>query len=204
MITLVILAVLAVLLAIVLRQLFRKPLPRPADSPTVKLTDARVGDVVSIPGAAVDLDDVDFTVERRNLYEVGPRRWIELRGQFRGRPTELYAWEGDGQEAALVPHTATFTLADLGLSEDDLAQIDQRQNSDDNFPYDGKHWRYRFSREFVLFRDSGSQGGSFYGWLFEEEGGKWVMLIRKGEGEPFAASAAKKLDPADVTVYRAS
>ncbi len=195
LVVLVILAILAVLLAIGLRQVFRKPLPRPADNAAVKLADARAGDVVSIAGAAVDLDDLDFTVERRDSYEAGPRRWIELRGQFRGQPIELYTWEGDGMEAALVPHTRTFTLADLGLSDRDLAQPG-------TFNYNGKLWRHRFNKEFVLFRDSDTQGGSFHGWLFEEEGGKWVTLIRKGEGDGFTASVARKLDPADVTIYR--
>lgn len=197
MTTLVVLAVLAVLLAIVLRKLLRKPLPRPADNAVVTLADARVGDAVSIAGAAADLNDVDFTVERRNRYEVGPRRWIELRGQYRGRPVELYVWEGDELEVALVPHTREFTLAGLGLSEDTLAQPD-------TFAYDGKLWRHRFSKEFVLFRDSDAQGGSFHGWLFEEEGGKWVMLIARDEGGRFSASVAHKLDPADVNVYRAA
>lgn len=194
MTTLVILAVLAVLVAIVLRRVFRKPLPRPADSAVVKLADARAGDAISIAGAGEDFADLDFTVDRLNRYEVGPRRWIELRGEYRGRRVELYVWEGDELETALVPHAREFTLADLGLSEDDLTH---------DFEYDGKRWHYRFSKEFVLFRDSDTQGGSFYGWLFEEEGGKWLMLIAKGEGGDFAASVARKLNPAEVTIYRA-
>ncbi len=195
LVILVILAILAVLLAVWLRQLFRKPLPRPADTGTVKLADAGVGDVVSIAGAARDFDDIDFTIERRNRYEAGPRRWLELHGQFRGQPVELYTWEGDGAEAALVPHPHNFTLADLGLSEDKLAQPD-------SFRFDGKFWRHRFNNQFVLFRDSGSQGGSFHGWLFEDEDGKWVTLIRKDEGAGFTASVARKLDPSEVSVYR--
>ncbi len=193
LVILVIIAILAVLLAVWLRQLFRKPLLRPADTGTVKLADARVGDAISIAGAAADFDDIDFTVERRNRYEAGPRRWIELHGQFRGRPVELYTWEGDGMEAALVPHPRDFTLADLGLAGPGLP---------DSFNYDGKLWRERFNKEFVLFRDSDSQGGSFHGWLFEDDAGKWVALIRKSEAGAFTASIARKLDPASVTIYR--
>ena len=177
-----ILAILAVLLAIVLRQVFRRPLPRPADNVAVKLADARAGDAVSIAGAGENFADLDFTVERRDRYEVGPRRWVELRGQYRGRPVGLYVWEGDELEVALVPDAPRLALA---------------APAQDTLEHEGKRWRHRFSKEFVLFRDSDTQGAGFQGSLFEEEGGKRLMLIGNGE-----ATVALKLNPADVTIYR--
>ena len=148
----------------------------------MKLADARAGDAVSIAGAGENFDDLDFTVERRNRYEVGPSRWTELRGEYRGRSVGLYVWEGDELEVALVPDAPKLTLPHAG---------------EDSFQHEGKLWRHRFSKEFVLFRDSDSQGGSFHGGLFEEEGGKRLMLVANGEG-----TVALKLDPAGVTVYR--
>ncbi len=99
-----------------------------------------------------------------------------------------------------------LTLEDLALSEDDLSEMDQRQNTADNFEYDGKMWYYRFSKEIGVFRDGQAQGTGYYLWEFREDGGgaPWARLIhiRKGEGEPFAASVATKVNPGDITVYR--
>ena len=64
-----------------------------------------------------------------------------------------------------------LSLEDLGLSEDDLAQIDQRQNTADNFEFDGKNWYYRLSKEVGVFHDGQTQGAGFYGWEFIEETG---------------------------------
>jgi hypothetical protein len=95
-----------------------------------------------------------------------------------------------------------LSLEDLGLSEDDLAQMDERQNTADNFEFDGKAWNYRLSKEVGVFHDGQTQGAGFYGWEFVEDGGQRYLSIRKREGEPFSASVAVKLNPADITVYR--
>jgi len=43
-------------------------------------------------------------------------------------------------------------------------------------------------------------------WEFREDGGgapgARLLNIRKGEGEPFTASIATKVNPGDITVYR--
>lgn len=204
MITLTIVAILAILLVIVLKNLFRKPLPKPAeDLANVKAADARVGDSLSAAGAGDQFADLDFTVDHRNLYDVGPRRWIELRGNYRDRRVSLYVSEGEELEVSAVLDARKQSLEELGMSEDDLAQLDQRQNTADNIEYDGKLWYYRFSKEFVLLKDTDSQGASFYGWFFREDGGNRLLLVRKTEGEPFSATISVKLNPSDITVYRA-
>jgi hypothetical protein len=80
--------------------------------------------------------------------------------------------------------------------------MDERQNTADNFEFDGKNWYYRLSKEVGVFRDGQTQGTGFYGWEFVEEGGGRFLSIRKREGEPFSAGVAVKLNPADVNVFR--
>ena len=46
-----------------------------------------------------------------------------------------------------TPDPRKIALEDLGLSEDDLAQMDERQNPADSFDFDGVTWMYRLSRE---------------------------------------------------------
>jgi hypothetical protein len=206
MITLTIVAILGVLLVLVLRKLFAKPAAPPPKQPVevdVKITDARAGDTISVAGAGDEVNDLDFTVEGRNEYQLGQRRWIELRGTYRNRRVLLELSVEDEIEVYAVTDPARLTLAELALSEDDLGQLDERQNTSDFFEFEGTNWYYRFSREFRLMPGPESQGANFYGWLFREDGAKRIVLVKKAEGEPFVAVIGSKVNPADITVYRA-
>jgi hypothetical protein len=207
MITWTVVAVLAVLLLLVLKKLFEKPAARPAaralpqNMPEVnlKVADARAGDSVSVSGAGDEFSDLDFTVEARNEYQAGARRWIELRGMYRDRRVMLEVSAHDELEVWAVTDARGVTLDELALGEADLGELDQRQNASDFFEFEGKNWYYRFSREF----SSRTEGAAFYGWVFREEGTKRIMLLRKAEGEPFSAVIGVPINPGDVTVYRA-
>ena len=166
--------------------------------------EAQVSDAISISGAAPDFSDLDFTVDRRDTYEAGSRRWIELSGTWRDRRVYLEVHTDDVVQILGSFDGRNITLDELGLSEDDLGQMDQRQNPSDFFDYDGKFWLYRFSREVGLFTWGSTTGRGFYCWQFQEQDSKRFMSIRKFEGEPFAATIWKQLDPADVTVYRSA
>lgn|SRR5574340_420993 len=204
MITLIVIAVLIVLLVLVLRLLYagsKKPQPRPADTGNVRVSDARPGDVISIAGAAEDYSDLEFTVDNRSRFDAGPRQWIELRGSHRNRPVSIGVFAGE-DDAAVCADARQLSLEDLGVSEEQLAEMDRNQNSG-RLTYEQRPWRYRMSKEFVLLRDSTSYGSSFYGWFFDEEGGPRTLLVRKPEGEPFQASVATRPKPGEITVYRA-
>jgi hypothetical protein len=209
MITFTVVVVLAVLLLIVLRKLFAKPAPpqvHAQEKPVevdVKITSTRAGDTVSVAGAGDEMSDLDFTVEGRNEYQLGQRRWIELRGTYRNRRVLLELSVEDEIEVYAVTDPARLTLAELALSEEDLGQLDERQNTSDFFEFEGTNWYYRFSREFRLMPGPESQGANFYGWLFREDGAKRIVLVKKAEGEPFVAVIGSKVNPADITVYRA-
>ena len=86
-------------------------------------------------------------------------------------------------------------------SEEDLAQMDERQNTGDSFEFDGGVWLYRRSRE-VRASSDGRQPAPFYYWEFQEQGGKRLLAIRKLEGEPFAVTVFTGIPEGDVTVYR--
>jgi hypothetical protein len=205
-ITFILVATLGVILAMVLKQLFRKdpePPAKPAeDLANLKITDARVGDMVSVSGAGDEFGDLEFKVDRRNQYEAGQKRWFELGGLYKERRVYLDVVDEDELEVTAILQPNKLTLEDLGLSEQDLAEIDERQNTADNFEYDGKKWYYRFSKEIGIYRDGQTQGTGYYMWEFREDGGGRLLNIRKGEGEPFQASVASKVNPGDITVYR--
>ncbi|MGA9628217.1 MAG: hypothetical protein WBQ65_27335, partial [Bryobacteraceae bacterium] len=87
MITLTLVAILGALLVIVLMKLFNhqeepgpkrtQPRAPAADLAHLKVTDARVGDMISVSGAGDDLSDLEFTADRCAWFEAGPRRWFE-------------------------------------------------------------------------------------------------------------------------------
>jgi hypothetical protein len=209
MITLTLVAILGVLLVIVLMKLFNHP-EEPAPTPrapapdlaNLKVTDARVGDMISVSGAGDDLSDLDFTADRGAWYEAGPRRWFELSGGYRERRVALRVATGDDVEAAVETEPRKLTIEDLGVSEDDLAQMDERQNTADFFGFDGKTWLYRLSREVQVHRSDQPEVSGFYYWEFQEQGGKGLLGIRKAESEPFAVTLATAVHPGDVTIYR--
>jgi hypothetical protein len=181
-----------------------KPAGPQEDLANLKITEARLGDTLSVSGAAADFSDIDFTVDRSEGYEAGNRRWIELSGMWRDRRVYL---EVHNEETATVLGNfdgRRITLDELGLGEDDLAQMDQRQNPADFFDYDGKFWLYRSSREIGVFRPGDPVGRGFYSWQFQEQNAKRFLSVRKAQGEPFSASVWVNVEPADITVLRST
>jgi hypothetical protein len=207
MITFTLVAILGVLLAIVLKELFKKQQPAAApavpkqDLANLRIADARVGDTISIAGAGDDFSDLDFAVDRQDRWQAGERQSFELSGMYRERRISLRVREDDEVEVTAVLHPHKLTLGDLGLNEEDVAAIDERQNTEDSFEYEGKVWYYRLSREVNVSRDGHPPQG-FYYWEFQEDGGNRLLYIRKAESEPFVAVVAGRLNPADITVYR--
>lgn len=182
----------------------RKPSPAPPqeDLAHLKITDARVRDTLSVTGAAEDFSDIDFTVDRRDVYEAGSSEWFEVSGMWRDRRVFLEVHPGDVTQVLGNFDNRRLTLDDFGLSEDDMAELDARQNPSDFLDFEGKFWLYRFSREMGVFSEGHSTGRGFYHWQFQEQEGKRYLSVRKFEGEPFTASVWVRVEPTDITVYR--
>ena len=204
-------AVLGFALVFVLKQMFfskPKPVEQPAaalpDLSNLKITDARVGDNISVRGAAADFSDLDFTVANRNEYEAGERRWFDVSGTYREKRVALDVEQDDDIQVLGFLDPQKLTLDEIGLSEDDLSSLDERQNPSDFFEFDGKKWMYRWSKEVGVFRGGQQIGQGFYCWMFQQESGKEWLQIRKPAGEPFAGLLATQLNPADITIYRGS
>jgi len=172
------------------------------DLANLKITDAKVGDMVSITGAGDDFGDLEFKIDRHNRYEAGEKTWVELGGMYKERRVYLEVMDGDELEVTAVLHPNKLTIGDLLLSEQDLTELDQRQNTGDNFEYDGKLFYYRFSKEISVLRDGETRGTGYYMWEFREDGGNRLLTVKKGEGEPFAASLATRINPGDITIFR--
>jgi len=205
MFTFVTLVVLGIILGIVLMQLFKKSQPAAGPVPdlaNLKVTDARAGDVISISGAGENYADLDFTADRLTRYEGGARRWFEAAGPYHERRVALRVSGDEEVEVHLHSDPRKLTIEDLGLSEEDLAEMDERQNTADSFEFDGRTWLYRLSKEVQATRDDQPAPTGFYYWEFQEQNGKGLIGIRKAEGEPFTVTLYLGIVAGDVTIYR--
>jgi hypothetical protein len=210
--TFIVLAILVVLLILVLMQLAKKRTPAPEplgpgparpDLANLKVSDAREGDVISVSGAGDDFSDLDFTADRYTRFDAGAHPWFELSGAYRERRVSLRVAGDEELEVAVHSDARKLTLEDLGLAEEDLSQMDERQNTGDSFEFDSKVWFYRRSREVKAWRDRRpAQPAGFYYWEFQEQNGNRLAAIRKVEGEPFAVTLYTAVPEGDVTVYR--
>ncbi|MDQ2840397.1 MAG: hypothetical protein M3Y72_05020 [Acidobacteriota bacterium] len=176
------------------------------DLANLKITDAKLGDVLSVTGAGTDFNDLDFTIDRVDQLESGSRRWVELSGPWQERRVHLEV-HGLEVQTGVVEVFGNFdgrklTLDEIGLSEQDLADLDSRQNPNDFVDYDGKFWLYRSSREIGVFSAGNTTGIGFYAWQFQEQDGRRFLNIRKYQGESFSGSIWTRTEPADITVYR--
>jgi hypothetical protein len=197
--TFLILAILIALLVIVLMNLFKKSDPSTSAAPeadlaNLKVTDARAGDVLSISGAGDNLSDLDFTVDNRSVRMVGGYSRTLLTGAYRERRISLELTD----DAVRLGDRRKLSLEDLGLAEQDLAEMDERQNTADSFEFDGHVWLFRRSHE----EKSPTESIGFYFWEFQEQDGKRELIIEKPEGGPFAVALYTEIPASDVTVYR--
>jgi hypothetical protein len=166
------------------------------------IQDAQLRDAISVAGAAADFSDIDFTVDRRDVYEAGSRQWFEVSGMWRETRVFLEVHAAENVEVLGHFDGRTLSLDDFGLTEADMGELDQRQNQNDFLDFEGKFWMYRFSREMGVFSDGHTTGRGFYAWQFEEQGGKRFLKFRKFEGEPFSASIWVTISPGDITIFR--
>src|SRR5579885_143060 len=210
MITIGVEVVLGLLLVFFLMQLFKKrpvPAQAPAGGPeqdltALKPTDARTGDVISIAGAGDNMSDLDFTVDRTTWFQAGSHSWIEASGPYRERRVTMRAANEEELEVAVQNDPRKLTIEDLGLSEADLAEMDERQNTSDYFEFDNRQWLYRLSREVQAKRDDQPRSTGYYYWEFRENGGPGLLTVRKPEGEPFSVALFSAIPASDVTIYR--
>lgn len=165
---------------------------------------AHKGDVVSISGAAEDYSDLDFPVDRRSAYESGNRRWVDLSGEYRGRRVYLEVYRYPQKDFIGILDGKKLTLADLGVTEQQLTDLDTRQDPNAFVEYEGKRWFYDSSREIGYFENEGTEAEGLYRWLFQEKDGSRLICIEKWEGEPFDVRIARRLNAQDITVYRAA
>jgi len=162
---------------------------------------ARVGDVLVIPGAGDDYDDLTFTIDRLARYRSASGNWHELSGLYKNRRFYLEV-DDDDDLVCWLSLEAEPTLDEFGLDEDRLIAYDEGDN-----PGPVVHGDYRFafekSGEIGCSERDGAPFEDCYQWEFVSDDGATSLTIEKWEDEPFEASLTKRVPPEDITVLRA-
>jgi len=167
-------------------------------NPTIK--DARSGDTIILSGASENYEDVSFTVDRVNRYEVDSDSWYELSGLWSGKRIFLEWCEDDELEVGIQRKTG-LGIEDIGITEEDLTRMDDQRSRSNFIEYDGQKWYYRESSEVGYFKDDGPEGEGFYMWQFESD--DFQLFVEKYEADPFDVGISEKINPSRIKVFRA-
>ena len=189
-----------------LRSLFGRGKKRPAPGnlpPGDTIRDARVGDVVTIQGLALEYDDAYFVVE--NVHRYGGNRiiWFELVVADADRRIWL-EWSDDGTELFVTASDdrRPVGLEAIALTEEDLIALDEQKSIENSVTIDGQRFIYRNSFEAFYFRDNRpTDGEGFYLWEFLSEDEQRTLGITKFEGMPYEAHFSEIIPPENVALY---
>lgn len=180
------------------------PLRGQDGSPSGGLSDARVGDTLTLESAGRDFEDLDVTLDRCDRYEDGEHRWQEYRGRAGGRTVFIEVCDDDELEVSYSFPEEELSLSALGLSEDDLIQMDETQSHEMGFEHEGRRYHYDGSGEKFWFKDGQGAGEGFYAWDFKGEGPGENLTVEKWEGEPFKVTRAHPIAADKVRLWARS
>ncbi len=175
-------------------------LPPQASLAEFTIKDAARGDSLILSGASESYEDISLTVDRRNRYESGGDQWYELSGLWGGKRI-FVEWSEDDELEIAIQRQSDLHLEEIGVSEDDLARMDEAGSRSNSVDFQGRRWHYRESAEAGYFKDDGLEGEGFYYWKFESD--DLQLFIEKYEGDPFEVGISEKISPGRVKVFRA-
>ena len=143
---------------------------------------AKVGDVLTIKGLSLELDDLYFFIERIHKYTSGSDVWYEL--------------------VSATSDSTTLSLSSLGLDEEDLITLDEENSIDNYIEVDDDTYYYKNSSEVMFYQDGRGNGAEFYHWEFMRADGGRILSISKWESRPFEASFTEVLASGNINLYK--
>ncbi len=190
-----------------LRSLFGKGKKRRGDKAAGPAQDdsiraAKTGDVLSIQGLALEYDDLYFYVEKINRYSTDADTWYELTCVDGDAHIWIDWTDGYDLFVTATDDPDPVGLASIGLTEEQLIQLDEENSIDNYIDVDGDRYDYKNSSEVTFYQDNRGQGQGFYHWDFMREDGDRVLSVSKWEGRPFEAAFSDVIDPESIKLYK--
>jgi hypothetical protein len=164
---------------------------------------AKVGDVLSIQGYALEYDDLYFYVERIHRYSNDADTWYELTCVDGDTHIWIDWTEGYDLFVTVTDDPDPVGLSSAGLSEEQLVALDEENSIDNDVEVEGDIYHYRNSSEVTFYQDNRGQGQGFYHWDFLRDDGERSLSVVKWEGRPFEVVFSDVIDPGSVKLYKA-
>ena len=191
-----------------LRSLFGKGKKRrgsdaaaPAQDDSIRA--AKVGDVLSIQGFALEYDDLFFYVERIHRYSNDADTWYELTCVDGDTQIWIDWTEGFDLFVTATDGPDPVGLSSVGLTEEQLIALDEENSIDNNIEVDGAVFNYRNSSEVTFYQDNRGEGQGYYHWDFLRDDGERALSVSKWEGKPFEVVFSDVIDPDSIKLYKA-
>ncbi len=184
--------------------LFGKRKKKRVDPSTLvdSIVDARPGDVFTVSGYDLELEDSYLIIDQLDRYESGPTVWYEIRGEDGDKKLWLNWSDDGGLHVSVSTDRRPMGLQGVGLTEDDLGRLDREHSIDNYVTYDGATFYYQNSGEAFFYKNNTGTGEGFYLWDFTSEDETKLLSIDKWEGMPFQAYVSDAVSPDTVTVYK--
>ena len=189
-----------------LRSIFGRGRNRPEPAQSVaanSIRNARVGDVVTVQGFALEYDQRYFVVDNIHRYGGNGVIWYEL--VVSDADYRLWLeWSQDGDDlfVTITDNRRPAALEALGLTESDLMEMDERRSIGASVTVEGRPFFYRNSFEAFYFPDNRpTDGEGFYLWEFLSDDETQTLSVTKFEGIPFEAHLTQIIPADSVTLY---
>lgn len=190
-----------------LRSLFGKGKKRkgagatsPAQDDSVRA--AKIGDVLSVQGFSLEYDDLFFYVEKIHRYTSAADTWYELTCVDGDAHIWIDWTDGYDLFVTATDDPDPVGLAGIGLTEEQLVELDEENSLDNSIEVEGDRYDYRNSSEVTFYQDNRGQGKEFYHWDFLREDGDRVLSVSKWEGRPFEAVFSDVIAPESIKLYK--
>lgn len=169
------------------------------------IKNAEPGDFVQIEAISemsLDYKEIVFEVRHVHKYDCYGDIWYEITGSVGDQPYRLEWYEDDGLHVTGNNQKNALTLNDVGITEDQLAEMDEDGSEENYIDYNGMRYYYSTSDEVLFYKDNGEEGEAFFMWELTSEDKKRLLSVEKWEGEPFELYHSYVLDPAHVSIVK--
>lgn len=169
---------------------------------TISITQAQVGDHISLPPTGAMNDQIYFTINKKDHYKAEEVDWYEYTGTYRGTMVGIEVYSDDELEITLYQDYEKVRLADLDLTEEKLDEIARSQDESTCIVYDGKEFSFDWSGEIAFYENDGPEAEMLYCWDFREHRGNRILAVEKYDDEPYVVYLGYFVKPSSVKVHR--
>lgn len=171
---------------------------------TNDITQVGVGGVIKLPPFGDQLGPVEtHVVKRHKLVDDDGLPFYALECEH-GARTLTVEWSIEGGDLYVVAgyEDGNPKLRDIGLEEDDLVRMDDREKGE--FQWDGTTWYYEYSGDVKYYDNGKGRAETYYTWEFEsEDERRYVSVERWPRDRGYGVYVTYAINPERIEVFSA-